>query len=100
MTFHQTGPVGLVLLHNGELLRVANGGRVGERHGAQPVSERQGSLLEVVRRAHEFDLIERRPIRLDRENRFDAIGPRVCHRPSESAGLRMGHENGRPDPVD
>ena len=100
MAFHQIGPVSLFLLNDGELFRVGHSGRIGERHRAETIGKRQRSLLEVVGRTGEIDLVERRPVRLDREDRLDLIGPRIRHRPSEGAGLRVHHQDRRADLVD
>ena len=96
----QIRSIGLVLLRDRELLGVGDRGRIGQRHRAQPIGQRQRALLEVVRRADEIDLIERRSVRLDRKNRLDLVGPRIRHRPAEGAGLRMHHQDGGPDLVD
>ena len=66
---------------------VGHGGSIGQRHRGEAVGQRQWALLEVVGRADEIDLIEWRPVRLDREDRLDLIGPRICHRPAERPGL-------------
>ncbi len=43
--------------------------------------------------AAECRIIERRTIRLDRDNALHQLRPRVCHLPAEDAGLRMGEQS-------
>src|SRR5262245_1662185 len=58
------------------------------------------TLLEIVRSALGDVLADRRAARLDRENAFHQLRPRISNAPTDHAGLRMGEQDRRPDAIE
>ena len=97
---NEIGLVGLVLAHDGKLLAVLERRIVGDRHLAEPPALLLAHVGEPFRRALELGLIDRRAVRLDRDDGLDQVRPRVGDRPDEGARLRMDHQHCGPDLVE
>ena len=58
-----------------------------ETTGDLAINAARDALVQSGTRADEIDLIERRAVGLDGEDRLDLIGAGIGHRPTECAGL-------------